>query len=198
MTAFKSYSQAAQDRFVVAMLAGKHGGTFLDVGCCHPTQISNTYALESQCDWRGILVDCDPGATKLCHEQRKSHVVLGNAAELDWEFVLNTRLPEWRGNAIDYLSLDIDEASADALAAILNAGAVFNVITAEHDFYRNGDRLRAPMRKRLEKHDYALICADVCSAEGLPFEDWWVAQDLADAASRFRCEGKKWTEIFPL
>lgn len=196
MTAFKSYSQAAQDRFVWEVLGGKTDGTFLDVGACHPTQISNTYALEQQ-GWRGLLIDNDLGAVELCRQQRKSPVIHGDATSVDWNAALDAHLPSWRGRSISYLSLDIDEASFDALTRILNEGVVFDVITTEHDQYRNGDRLRAPMRNRLGKHDYVLICADVCSTEGLSFEDWWVTEDLADHASRFRSTGKKWTEIFP-
>lgn len=193
MKPFKSYSQAGQDKFALAICPD--GKIFLDVGCCHPTEISNTYGLE-QIGWRGLLVDNDPGAVKLCREQRVSPVLQADAANIDWNSVLNEYLPIWRGNAIDFLSLDIDEASADALNAILNVGAVFNVICAEHDQYRNGDRLRDPMRKRLIKHDYVLVCADVCSSDGLPYEDWWVQQDLAEAAMRFKCAGKRWPEIF--
>ena len=43
----ENYSQAAQDLFVLSCLSGKTNGTFLDLGCSHPTNINNTFLLES-------------------------------------------------------------------------------------------------------------------------------------------------------
>jgi hypothetical protein len=190
----KSFSQAGQDLFVHALLP-KTDGTFLDIGCCHPTELSNTYALE-QLGWSGLLVDNDINAAILCQIKRgDSRVIHGDATKIDWQKTLHTYHPKWNGHAIDYLSLDVDEASADALAAILNAGARFRVITAEHDRYRNGERLRAPMRVRLFNEGYVLICGDVCATDGSPFEDWWVDKELSEAANRFRCEHTKWPDI---
>ncbi len=191
----KSYSQSAQDKFVISVL-GDMPSTFLDVGCSHPINISNTFSLEQEFGWIGCLIDNDPGAVELCRKHRSNPVILGDAVNINWAEVLDATIPKWRGAPIGYLSLDIDEASFDALTAILNVGSTFNVITAEHDLYRNGPRLRGPMRERLENNGYVLICADVCSSEGLPFEDWWVAPELSKRADRFRCTNKRWPEIF--
>jgi hypothetical protein len=211
MSAFKSYSQAAQDRFVVAVTGGKHGGTFLDVGCCHPTELSNTYALESHFAWRGLLVDNDPGAVDLCAKSRIGPSLFADATTLNWESAIkeafkihNANFGDialaqgWRmTNPIDYLSLDVDAATVAALENLLRHDISFRVATVEHDAYRFGDEPRSAIRRLLFQRGYDLICADVCSAEGLPFEDWWVSQDLADSAARFRSNGKRWTEIFP-
>jgi len=40
-----NYSQAGQDLFVLMCLDGKENGTFLDLGCHHPSNINNTYLL---------------------------------------------------------------------------------------------------------------------------------------------------------
>ncbi len=190
MIPFSSYSQAGQDIFTAALLP-KARGTFLDVGCGAPITINNTYALE-RIGWTGLLVDNSHEAAVACQEVRITPVIWGDAVGLDWKNIL----PQYfKPGVIDYLSLDIDEASTDALMAILDAGAKFNVITAEHDSYRHGDRLRSAMRERLLRDGYYLVCADVCSADGLPYEDWYCSDALSDDAARFRSTGMKWTDV---
>lgn len=212
---FRSFSQAAQDRFVNAVLAGKHGGTFLDVGCCHPTELSNTYALESHFAWRGLLVDNDPGAVKLCREQRISPAIEADATTLNFDAAIREAWKSFnahfgdivlaKGYAlpkyIDYLSLDVDAATVLALRRILNTGIRFRVITVEHDAYRFGDEPRAVIRHLLMNAGYAIVCANVRATTGEEFEDWLIdpvadGVDL-DACERLHCIGKKWTEIFP-
>jgi len=43
-----SYSQAAQDLFVLKVLDNKKGGVFLEIGSSHPIIANNTYSLETQ------------------------------------------------------------------------------------------------------------------------------------------------------
>jgi hypothetical protein len=190
---FVSKSQAAQDRFVHALLP-QNDGSFLDVGCGHPEIISNTFALEA-IGWRGLLVDNSPEAVEACKLVRKSPVVQGNAVTLDWTAVLNAYLPSWRSGPISYLSIDIDESTLGALTALLDAGARFRIITSEHDAYRHGDWLRDPIRERLLREDYYLVASNVCSSDGHPYEDWWCSDDLSDAAMPFRSEGLKWADV---
>lgn len=212
MTAFKSYSQAAQDRFVQAVLGNKHGGTFLDVGCCHPTELSNSYALENHFAWRGLLVDSDPGAIKACREQRLSPAILADSTKLDFDaaireawkhfnknfgdvlLVRGMKLPDF----IDYLSLDVDAATTDTLENLMRHNLLFRVVTVEHDAYRFGDGPRRLIEDIMQSFGYALVCKDVCSAEGYPFEHWYVHPSRVPSGyEQLRCEGKRWTEIFP-
>jgi hypothetical protein len=187
------YSQAAQDRFVNEVLIKPERmltGTFLDIGCCHPSELSNTLGLELR-GWHGTLVDIDPGAVELCRELRKSPAILADSTKLDFA--------EYVEPVVDYLSLDVDGATLATLENLLRARVRFRVITIEHDAYRFGDAPRSAMRQLLFQRGYDLVCADVCSAEGYPFEDWWVLPALLKTAEyeRFRCEGKRWTEILP-
>jgi hypothetical protein len=174
----KSYSQAGQDIFVRALL-GTAPGTFLDIGCAGD-QWSNTLVLEEE-GWTGTLVDCDCNAARF----RKSPFICDDAAK--HKFVL--------GLAIDYLSLDVDEASARALLNLPLAHTLFRVITIEHDAYRFGNVLRHAERETLAAFGYVLICKDVCCTENNPFEDWWVCKKLAEKATPFISEGKLYTEI---
>lgn len=197
MIPFKSYSQAAQDRFVYEVLVKPEGlvnGSFLDIGCCHPTELSNTYWLE-QLGWRGLLVDNDPGAIVACIRARVGPAFQVDSTAVDWSKILDRFLMP---RTIDYLSFDVDAATLDTLKALPLADYRFCVITIEHDSYRFGPNPRAKMREILDAHGYRLICGDVCGAGGEPFEDWWIdPRSVAlERYERFACSGKRWTEIF--
>jgi hypothetical protein len=144
--------------------------------------------------WDGLLVDNDPGAVRLCMEQRRSEAVQMDATTMPW-----SAWSSLTGEPIDYISLDVDAATLAALTNLLNAGIRFRCATIEHDSYRFSLGPRNAMRAMLEKAGYLLVCADVCSADGVPYEDWWVDPKLVpiERYERFICHNKKWTEIFP-
>lgn len=167
------HSQAGQDRFVFEMLVrlGCLHGIFLDIGCCEPIKLSNTYALE-QVGWTGDLFDLDPNAVAQCIKTRSSRVHLADVTRVCWENFPNIR-------CIDYLSLDVDSATLPTLEVLLAAGVKFRVATIEHDSYRFGTHARDRMREMLTAAGYHCYVSDVAS-EGLPFEDWWVEDALKD------------------
>lgn len=195
---FQSHSQAGQD-FVAHQILGDGPGRYIDIGACHPIQISNTYVFD-QMGWDGILVDNDPGSARLCRELRTGLVLEGDGTNIDWYDVIRRR---WGStDLIDYVSIDIDEATEDALINFLikrtyarsNLGV--RVMTIETDVYRLGTNPRDRMREILEDHHgLDLFCADVCSVEGLQFEDWFCHPELSHRADRFRCQNTKWPEI---
>lgn len=195
MIGFTSNSQANQDRFVWEVTEGKRNGTFLDVGAWPFVGNSNSHALE-QIGWRGLLVDTVKLGENL--KRRRSPFLQADAVKVKWVDVLHRhKFPL----AMDYLSLDVDDATADTLLAMPLDKLKFGVITIEHDSYRLGPGPRDVMRERLKSHGYDLICEDVMTEFPTPgnwvcFEDWWVSSNLSSAANRFRCVGKKSTEIF--
>lgn len=189
---FVSHSQAGQDLFVHALLP-KTDGSFLDVGCGAPITINNTYALE-QLGWFGVLVDNSPEAVEACRAQRKCVVKHADATRIEWDAVLESIVPQ-TGPVIDYLSLDIDEATASALRNLLRYDLRFRVLTVEDDSYRHGDLLRAPIREMLLAHGYDIFASDVRSDDGLPYEMWACAPELSRAADRFRSSNMKWRDI---
>jgi|SRR5579872_2098078 len=177
-----SYSQAGQDRFVYEVLVRPgevRKGLFVDIGCAG-TQYSNTLGLE-EIGWRGLLVDIAPQPET---SKRGSRFLQADATKMDLQI-------PW--SDVDYLSLDVDEATLDALKRLPLDKVRFKVITIEHDAYRFGDKLRPFEREILTKAGYKLVCADVCNP--VPFEDWWVDAPYLAYAEKFRCEGKLWTEI---
>jgi len=52
-----SQSQIQQDLFVVSELESKHNGFFVEFGACDGLLFSNTYLLEKDLDWSGILAE---------------------------------------------------------------------------------------------------------------------------------------------
>lgn len=174
------------------MLLGKRGGVFIDIGCSHPVQLSNTFSLENELGWNGLLVDADQSMIDLCRAQRKAVAVCADARTLDWG-----ALKEITGNISDYASVDVDEHTHGALRNLIENGPLCRVITVEHDFYSRGDRLRLPNRALLASKGYELIAADV-HHDGCCYEDWAVHPDLVDmlAANRFRSTGRDWKEFF--
>lgn len=167
------HSQAGQDRFVFEMLVKRNttkNGRFLDIGCCEPIILNNTFALE-QFGWTGLLFDMDPNAVKLCREMRCNQVIHADTTAFDWAGVPNKKF--------DYLSLDVDSATLDTLRGLLKGGIEFRIATIEHDSYRFGDIPRDTMRHLLVDAGYVLFMADVMH-NSCPFEDWWIHPTLQE------------------
>ncbi len=181
---FESHSQAFQDQWVFDTLVAGQGltnGLFLDIGCGNPVDISNTCGLE-RIGWRGILVDADPFAVEQCRLRRFSKVIQADATRTDW----STHPAMEPDRHFDYLSLDIDAGTAEALERLLAAGGTWRMATFEHDFYRFGPAPRATMREMMLAEGYTLHRADVCCPghPDAPFEDWWLDASLAFDAAR--------------
>lgn len=177
----KYHSQAGQDRFVHELLGDS--GTFLDIGCAHPVDRSNSYFLE-KLGWTGWLVDISNAHEAEIKRTRTSPFICGDATRLDWSF-----LPD----KIDYLSLDVDESTHCVLYSLPVAGR-FKVVTVEHDAYRFGGSPRQVIRKTFLENGYHLICSDV-KDQGLPFEDWWVSAELLEKAKKYESSGDDWEVI---
>lgn len=187
MKEFKSHSQSGQDRFAYELIG--ENGNFLDIGANHPTEKNNTWGLE-KIGWRGLLIEQDDYCVDLCREYRISPVIKTDAAETNWTMICRPL------TKFDYISLDVDSATAATLKGLLGHGIKFDVLTVEHDKYRFGPLPQAIMREHLEGAGYKLICGDVCD-DGLPFEDWWVSEKVFDRAKFYKKpDGAEWKEIF--
>lgn len=194
----KSYSQAGQDRFVWEILNHKNDGIFLDVGCNDGHKHSNSLGLE-ELGWRGLLVDIQ-SLPRLY--DRLNYILIRDAVTLNWKQELDWILP---GAFIDYLSLDVDDATTATLANLLDQfGCPFRVITIEHDLYRNGPKAQIDQITLLSAKGMQLMCKNVCVGhgdwgKGGPFEDWWVCKDLMteDNCRRFLCDNQLGTSIVP-
>jgi hypothetical protein len=192
----KSYSQAGQDIWCHRLIPSD-SGTFLDIGC-GDLQWSNTLALE-EIGWIGTLLDIGEGAFQSMTQRPKCLAIKADATKFNWlQIIDKMHVPVFE---VDYLSLDVDHASLDALRNLPLDRMKFKVITAEHDYWRFGDELRVPMREIFKKAGYFPVHLDVCGTPGQPFEDWWVSEALVPAIKQSEVDapnGMYWEDILKL
>ncbi len=179
-------SDAYQDQFVYKLLNQKRHGYFVDIGSCGAINSNNSYFFESL-GWRGICVEIDKGYAP-SYSERRCTFINQNALTVDYTNVLeNDNAPLF----IDYLSVDIDELSIDAIKLLPHDKYTFGVITIEHDGYIYGNRYRQPQREFLKSLGYHLLGSNVRvpdrhfrslstlnHLDNNGFEDWWVHPSL--------------------
>lgn len=104
-------SQASQDLFVMKVLNYKLNGTFIDIGSSNYQTISNSYTLEKQLGWRGVLVEINPFHLDSYKTNRNlSYPVIDDATNVNFTIVLNcASMPQ----NIDYLQIDIGASEGD-------------------------------------------------------------------------------------
>jgi hypothetical protein len=165
-----SYSQAAQDVFVLSLFPNYYKGIFVDVGCFYPEDINNTLLLEKK-GWTGISVDIHDFSNEWM--VRKTPFICHDALTINYRDLFDQyQLPQ----LIDYLSLDIEGNGAryQALCKVMESGREFKVMTVEHDAHCGYDLTeRQPQRKLLKSLGYFLLCSDVMH-DGFAYEDWWI------------------------
>lgn len=154
-------AQIGQDKIVLDILGPKYNGTFVDIGCSEPLNISNTFVFEATFNWTGIGVDIQDyvgsgGETWKSHRPQTKHV-LADALAIDYAKLFEeNNMPE----TIDYLSLDLEppDLTLECLMKIPFDKYKFNVITFETDEYREGGQRRVDVsRSYMEKYDYKLL-----------------------------------------
>jgi len=171
----KNYSQSYQDLFVLMALDGKEFGSWIEIGCAHPTYGNNTKLLE-ELGWDGVSIDIDTNVV----DNWKDRVTIPyqmDATKVDWE-----KMPIWGlDNITDYLQIDVDppHISYEVLLKIPFWKHKFRVITFEHDYYAD-DSVREKSRKYLRSFGYQLVVNDIAVDEYSSYEDWWVHPELVN------------------
>ena len=166
-------SQVGQEHFVLKSLNYKRNGYFLDIGSHHPKYISNTYLLEKNYGWNGLMVEYDDKWEQSYKDKRTSHYIIEDATKVDYLSLFKKY--SFPAN-MDYLQIDleVDNGSTinvlDLLDSTVFKHHTFSTVTFEHDFYR-GDffNTRARSREIFERNGYVMVFSDVRN-----FEDWWV------------------------
>jgi len=190
--------QAEQDKFVLSMLNNKKNGFFLELGSNHPITCNNTFILEKEYNWNGIMIEYDNcwlNEYKI-HRPNSIHVI-DDAQQINYSLLLKTNnVPQ----NIDYLQIDLNVDNSSTLNTLLKIDEQlfseykFATITFEHDIYSSDNEndiwgiTRKKSREIFENRGYVLIFPDVqlpsntsyrgkqCGA----FEDWYVHPDLVD------------------
>lgn len=184
------YSQASQDFFVLHMSQFKRQGTFLEIGSNHPINHNNSYLLETEYDWRGIMIEHDPSFQQLYKQHRhKSAYYIHDAVTMPYKKALQqNNFP----TEVDYLQIDVDVDSRSTLDTLNNLerdvfdSYTFGVITFEHDIYSgNYFDTRALSRQILRNRGYVLVFPDVqvrWQGRNVPFEDWYAHPSIVSTS----------------
>lgn len=177
----ENYSEAYQDIFVLTMLNGKEGGTYLELGAGNSFYGSNTALLEKDFNWRGVSLDLDEGFVNAHSKERRNPCLLKDGTCTNYDALLTSLdFP----NEIDYLQLDCDppEVTYKILLAIPFEKYKFATITYEHDYYCDETKsYQEKSKKYLESQGYVRIFNNVSPDDNRPYEDWWVHPDLVDS-----------------
>jgi hypothetical protein len=173
-----NFSQLHQDMFVLCMLDGKRGGTYLEIGAHEPVFISNTFLLESTFGWKGVGIELDAEMVGRHRERRENPCHREDALAVDYDRLLKSA---GLGSVVDYLSIDVDPPAVTlaALKRIPHDLYRFRVITFEHDYTAGGAAERMESRAYLGSLGYQLVVSDVSWKDWI-VEDWWVHPDLVD------------------
>jgi hypothetical protein len=176
--------QANQDRFILNVLKEKKHGRFLEIGSNHPININNTYLLETEYEWKGIMVEYEPQFLPLYIEHRPNSIhVINDATTIDYKNLFETNnMPL----SFDYLQIDLEAANESTLNTLkkLDNDVLdtykFATVTFEHDIYC-GDyyNTRLSSRDIFKRRGYVCVFEDI-SNDGFPYEDWYVHPDLVD------------------
>jgi len=157
----KSYSQNNQDNLVLEYLNNKTQGFFLDIGCCYPKTINNTYLLEKEFGWDGISIDIhdfiEPNG-ETWDNLRKSKRIIKDALQIDYlELLKENNAPK----TINFLSMDLEppDLTLECLSKIPFDEYTFNAILFEIDDERepNFEHRKKESRKRLQSKGYVLL-----------------------------------------
>jgi len=170
-------SQARQDEFILLILKNKRNGYFLEIGSNHPKYINNTYSLEKNFGWNGLMVEYDNNWESSYKKERSSNYIIGDATQIDYEKIFNElNFPK----QMDYLQIDLEVENRSTLTTLelLNntifKNYIFSVVTFEHDIYRgNYFDTREKSREIFKENGYVLLFKDVKHKDN-KFEDWYI------------------------
>ena len=161
------------------MLGGKKNGRYLEIGANHPTELNNTWLLESEFNWQGISVEIDENFQGEFVLQRGNECHLADATDFDWVSAIKDK--GWKKKRFDYVSIDCEPPNI-TLKALENLPLDeyrFSVITFESDLYAHGPECRDIQRRILNDLGYQIVARDVANG-GNPYEDWWIDPQVID------------------
>lgn len=153
---YYSQSWVGQDKLVAETLNFKKDGFFVDIGCHHYQDISNTYFFEKNLNWRGLAVDINQEFQDGWKTNRPNSLfVCADATTVDYaKYLKEMNAPA----IIDYLTVDTEppERTLECLRQILKAPYIFRTITFETDHY-TGNMAGLESRNILKERGYVLV-----------------------------------------
>jgi hypothetical protein len=178
--------QAEQDKFVLTILKNKQNGYFLEIGSNHPVNINNSYVLETQYNWKGIMVEYNSSFLPLYKEHRPNSIhIINDATKVDYTHVFEqNNMPV----SCDYLQIDLEANNGSTLETLQKLDTelfdtyTFATVTFEHDRYHtNFANTRLESRDIFKRRGYVCVFEDINNGGvAYPYEDWYVHPDLVD------------------
>lgn len=178
--------QANQDKFVLSILKEKRNGYFLELGSNHPIDINNSYLLEKEYGWKGIMVEYEYDYLALYKEHRPNSIhVISDATIIDYKYLFEkNNMPL----SFDYLQIDLEANNLSTIQALQKLDTdvfdtyKFATVTFEHDIYNTNydNYTRSTSRDIFEKRGYVRVFEDINNQGVNPYEDWYVHPDLVD------------------
>lgn len=178
--------QAEQDTLVLLLTDQKRQGWYIEIGSNDPIAFNNTFLLEKNYKWKGLMVEWDKKFLPSYQVNRPlAFHLIGDASRFNYQQILKEKnFP----SHIDYLQIDLDVDNRSTLNTLelfdktIFQQYKFGVVTFEHDIYR-GDyfHTRHESRKIFEKHGYKRIFSDVSvffENKWCAFEDWYAHPHL--------------------
>ena len=200
-----SRSQLRQDIFVLLQLNFKTDGYFVEFGATNGIDLSNTFLLETEFGWKGILVEPARVWHKELRQNRQLAVIeedcvwsisneniafretalpeLSTIAKLEVNDEHNLQresgkvykvrsislndllLKNSSPNHIDYLSIDTEGSEYEILKNLDFQKYSFNVITCEHNYTENREKIHALLTANGYIRKYINLSR---------FDDWYV------------------------
>ena len=177
--------EAEQDKFVLNVLKNKKNGFFLEIGSHHPIKINNSYILEKNYEWNGIMIEYSSTYLNDYKKLRTNSIhIINDARRIDYKNLFKINNVPFN---LDYLQIDlhVDDGSTLNTLKKLNSEVMdeykFATITFEHDIYlSNYLNTRLESRKIFEDRGYVRVFSDINNGGKNPYEDWYVHPDLVD------------------
>ena len=177
--------QAEQDKFVLNVLKNKKNGYFLEIGSNHPININNSYLLEKNYEWKGIMVEYDSNFLSLYKQHRPNSIhVINDATKVDYKNIFEQNNMPLN---FDYLQIDLDADNGSTIKTLHKLDNEifdtykFATVTFEHDIYHtNFDNTRLESRNIFAKRGYICVFEDINNGYEYPYEDWYIHPDLVD------------------
>lgn len=179
-------SQAGQDVFAYTLTNKKQNGYFLEIGANHPITCNNTYVLEKEYNWKGLMVEYDTSFEELYKIHRPNSIYkIADARNVNYRNILDEN--NYPKN-MDYLQIDLDVDNRSTLdTLILLNNTVFDkykfaTVTFEHDIYTgNYFNTQTISQEIFKNRGYVLVFPNVSvfwQGGYKPFEDWYLHPDL--------------------
>ena len=145
---------------------------------------NNSYLLENQYDWKGIMVEYDKSFLPLYKQYRPNSIhVINDATKVDYKNLFETNNVPLN---LDYLQIDLEVNNGSTIETLQKLDDEifdkykFATVTFEHDIYHtNFKNTREKSREIFKKRGYICVFEDICNGEN-PYEDWYIYPDLVD------------------